>query len=180
MISSLRVAVALHGPSWGLSHLPPWIGSPVVPSRKHLAAAELPFNALANSQHLSNREIKTSWEHPMPASHLSPGLWVQSKCLAQFSCCSLLKLYSLIQLLLKIPGQYLKGRFPFAFLQTYFQQEVKPNPWEICCLGLCMIFFFLLNLFLFRSFLLSSEWYIDSFCVINPLRSQSWVAITQM
>lgn len=34
---------------WRLSHLQPWIGSPVVPSRKHLAAAELPFNALANS-----------------------------------------------------------------------------------------------------------------------------------
>lgn len=109
---------------WRLSHLPPRIGSPVVPSRKHLAAAELPFNALANFQHLSNREIKTSWEHPMPASHSSPGLCVQGKCLTQLSILLQSVKVGFTRVVFSQRSQkYFKGHFPFAFLQSYFQQE---------------------------------------------------------
>lgn len=49
----------------------------------------------------------------------------------------------------------LKGIFHLLSCKLTFNGKQKPNPWEVCCMGPCMLFFFFLNIFLFRSFLLS-------------------------
>lgn len=82
----------------------------------------------------------------MPASQPSPGLCVQCKCLAQVPCCSRLKLDSPVWFSLNDPRSILKGIFHLLSCSlTFNRKEVKPNPWEICCLHLCKIFFFFLT-----------------------------------
>lgn len=44
--------------TWMLSHPPPWIGNPVIPSRKHLAAVDFPlmFLQIPNTESQRNQE----------------------------------------------------------------------------------------------------------------------------